>query len=229
MSQLNNRLSLVKLSVFSHSLVVSFAWVRQCQSLLTTVPFRTTFTRTIILNLRMKWLLGPVSRKSRERFGPEKMFYVCRDCIQYQSFNNFENDTVNLSVNEANLLVCELGTLLLFNWFWFQSLLSNPKSYRVFRETKISIKDWSEQGSWGSFLESPVNFSGPKSNIQIEIKRIRARVLARKNTPFCFVNWYFYLFRCKTIETSTFYGNRDSLPGPLIIGTFEKRAPGQRK
>ena len=32
----------------------------------------------------------------------------------------------------------------------------------------------------GLFLESPVNFSGPKSNIQIEIKRIRARVLASK-------------------------------------------------
>ena len=30
----------------------------------------------------------------------------------------------------------------------------------------------------------------------------------------------------KTIETSIFNGNRDSLPSPLIIGTFEKRAPG---
>ena len=30
------------------------------------------------------------------------------------------------------------------------------------------------------FLERPGKFSGPKSNIQIEIKRIRARVLARK-------------------------------------------------
>ena len=215
MSQLNNRLLLVKLSVFSHFLVVSFAWVRQCQSLLTTVPFRTTFTRTIIiLNLRMKWLLGPVSRKSRERFGPEKMFYVARDCIQYQSFNNFENDTVNLSVNEANLLVCELGTLLLFNWFWFQSLLSNPKSYRVFRETKISIKDWSEQGSWGSFLESPVNFSGPKSNIQIEIKRIRARVLASKLLHFVSLTDSFIMLDAKLLkprslmETETAYRAR---------------------
>ena len=29
-----------------------------------------------------------------------------------------------------------------------------------------------------------------------------------------------------SIETSIFNGNRDSLTGPLIIGTFEKRAPG---
>ena len=28
------------------------------------------------------------------------------------------------------------------------------------------------------------------------------------------------------IETSIFNVNGDSLPGPLIIGTFEKRAPG---
>ena len=28
------------------------------------------------------------------------------------------------------------------------------------------------------------------------------------------------------IETSIFNINGDSLPGPLIIGTFEKRAPG---
>ena len=32
-------------------------------------------------------------------------------------------------------------------------------------------------GSRGPFLESPGNFMGPKSNIQIEILRIRARVL----------------------------------------------------
>ena len=31
---------------------------------------------------------------------------------------------------------------------------------------------------------------------------------------------------CKTVETSIFNVNGDSLPGPLIIETFEKRAPG---
>ena len=36
-------------------------------------------------------------------FGPEKLFYVCRFSIQDQSFNNFENDTKKLSVNEAKL------------------------------------------------------------------------------------------------------------------------------
>ena len=35
-------------------------------------------------------------------------------------------------------------------------------------------------GSRGPFLESPVKVSGPKSNFQIEIERIRAPVLAGK-------------------------------------------------
>ena len=36
----------------------------------------------------------------------------------------------------------------------------------------------------GPFFQSSDNFSGPKSNIQIEIKRIRARVLASKIVHF---------------------------------------------
>ena len=44
---------------------------------------------------------GPVSRKSGYLFGPGKLFYVGRVCIQDQSFNNSENNTMKLSVNEA--------------------------------------------------------------------------------------------------------------------------------
>ena len=47
----------------------------------------------------------------------------------------------------------------------------------------------------------------------------------QQTTPFCFINWQFDHVRCKTIETSIFNVNGHSLPGPLIIGTFEKRAP----
>ena len=37
---------------------------------------------------------------------------------------------------------------------------------------------WLELRACGPFLERPGTFSGPKSNIQIEIKRVRAQVLA---------------------------------------------------
>ena len=58
--------------------------------------------------------LGPQSC-----FRPRKLLYVYRVYNEDQSFNNFENDTMTLSVNEAKL-VCELGTLLLFNNFDFK-------------------------------------------------------------------------------------------------------------
>ena len=36
-------------------------------------------------------------------FAPGKLFYVCRVCIQDQSFNNIENERIRLLVNEAKL------------------------------------------------------------------------------------------------------------------------------
>ena len=46
----------------------------------------------------------PVSRKSRELFVPGKLF--CGTVfIQDQSFNNFENDTTKLWVDEAKVIV----------------------------------------------------------------------------------------------------------------------------
>ena len=53
-------------------------------------------------------------------------------------------------------------------------LLGFEKSVRS-RERRII---WLELRACGPFLERPGNFSGPKSNIQIEKKRVRARVLA---------------------------------------------------
>ena len=45
----------------------------------------------------------PVSRKSRELFGLGELFCVCCIYIQDQSFKNFNNDTMKLSVNKAKL------------------------------------------------------------------------------------------------------------------------------
>ena len=59
-------------------------------------------------------------------------------------------------------------------WNFVCVLLGFEKSVRS-RERRII---WLELRACGPFLERPGNFSGPKSNIQIEIKRVRARVLA---------------------------------------------------
>ena len=48
-------------------------------------------------------VLAPVSRKCRQLFGPEKLFYVCCVCIHDESFNNFDNDKIKLPVKEEKL------------------------------------------------------------------------------------------------------------------------------
>ena len=52
----------------------------------------------------------------------------------------------------------------------------------------------------GPFLESPGNFSGPKSNIQIEIKRIRARLLASKLLHFVSLTDSFIMLDAKLLK-----------------------------
>ena len=54
--------------------------------------------------------------------------------------------------------------------------------------------------SRGPFLESPGNFSGPKSNIQIEIQRIRARVLASKLLHFVSLTDSFIMLDAKLLK-----------------------------
>ena len=66
----------------------------------------------------------------------------------------------------------------------------------------------------GPFLESPGNFSGPKSNIQIEIKRIRARLLASRLLHFVSLTDSFIMLDAKLLkplslmETETAYRAR---------------------
>ena len=54
--------------------------------------------------------------------------------------------------------------------------------------------------SLGPFLERSGNFSGPKSNIQIEIKRIRARVLASKLLHFVSLTDSFIMLDAKLLK-----------------------------
>ena len=67
---------------------------------------------------------------------------------------------------------------------------------------------------WGPFLESSDNFSGPKSNIQIEIKRIRVRVPASKLLHFVLLTDSFIMLDAKLLkprslmETETAYRAR---------------------
>ena len=56
-----------------------------------------------VIDLLNNWDQRPVSRKSRELFGLGELFCVCCIYTQDPTFNNFNNDTMKLSVNKANL------------------------------------------------------------------------------------------------------------------------------
>ena len=74
--------------------------------------------------------------------------------------------------------------------------------------------------TWGPFLESP------KSNIQIEMERIRARVLASKLLHFVSLTDSIIMLDAKLLKPLSCISDNNSFAGPLIIRTFEKRASG---
>ena len=115
------------------------------------------------------------------------------------------------------------------------------------QHNRIKNPNWQEATSWlftsvaedlnsGRPSTNPASGQGPVSRksrylygpeIKCSNRNIKNKSAGpgQQTTQFCFINWQFYHVRCKTIETSIFSVNGGSLPGPLIIGTFEKRAP----
>lgn len=48
----------------------------------------------------------------------------------------------NYQLTNQNRPVCDLGTVLLFNWFWVQNLSSDLKSYRTFSDLLRKTGPW---------------------------------------------------------------------------------------
>ena len=82
--------------------------------------------------------------------------------------------------------------------------------------------------SWGPFLESPVNFSGPKSNIQIEIKRIRARVPASKLLHFVLLTDSFIMLDAKLLKPRSLMATETAY-GHVIYRDFRETGPRANK
>ena len=60
-------------------------------------------------------------------FGPAKLFCVCCVCIQEQSFNNFENKTMKLSVNKAKLTGFWARNHAIIQLVWILKFALGPK------------------------------------------------------------------------------------------------------
>ena len=87
--------------------------------------------------MTVKLLLFEISIwRNSSSIGCLKWLQLHRVCIQDQSCNIFENDTMKISVKEAKLTGLWARSLQQFNKFWFQNLPSGPKNFRAYRETK---------------------------------------------------------------------------------------------
>ena len=88
-------------------------------------------------------------------------------------------------------------------WLLIPGKMTNFSSVFFFRFSPAMRARASSIGhgrDWGPFLESPGDFSGPKSKIQIEIKRIRARFLARKRIHFVSLTDSFIMLDAKLLK-----------------------------
>ena len=68
------------------------------------------------------------------------------------------------------------------------------------KKKKPGLNGLRTTGPWGPFLESPGNFSDPKWDFQIEIQRMRVRVLANKLLLFVSLTDIFIMLNAKLLK-----------------------------
>ena len=104
----------------------------------------------------------------------------------------------------AKLLFCQSKTIyfLPFSLLSLSSLLKRDKlaSKPGFRSQDSGARTRASTRARGPFLESPAKFSGPKSNIQIEIQTKRAWVLASKLLHFVSLTDSFIMLNAKLLK-----------------------------
>ena len=66
--------------------------------------------------------------------GPENCFMFAMFTFKIKVSIILKMKQKNYQLTKQNWLVCELGTVLLFNRFWFLPSVLSPKSYEAFRE-----------------------------------------------------------------------------------------------
>ena len=84
----------------------------------------------------------------------------------------------------------------------------------------FSVQNIVIRAPWRPFFESPGNISGPKSNIPIEIQRIRARVLASKLLHCVSLTDSFIMLNSKLLKPG-----RKQLTGPFNYRDFRETGP----
>ena len=120
--------------------------------------------------------------------------YICSSVPSHPKMKTDFMQTVNLLTMELQLKV--EGSNNLLSRLKKKSL---KKSYLFFK-TRFEVFFWRPILARGRFLESPGNFSGPKSNILIEKQRIRVRILASKVLHFVSITDSFIMLDTKLLR-----------------------------
>ena len=120
--------------------------------------------------------------------------YICSSVPSYPQMKNDFMQTVNLLTIKLQLKV--EGSNNLLSRLKKKSL---KKSYLFFK-TRFEVFFWRPILARGRFLESPGNFSGPKSNILIEKQRIRVGILASKVLHFVSITDSFIMLDTKLLK-----------------------------
>ena len=101
-------------------------------------------------------------------FWPRAIFLIlCLPCLHQprsKASITLKMTIWNYQLTNQNRPVCDLGTVLLFNWFWVQNLSSDLKSYRTFWERRAPgwVRDGVRDYEIGALDEFPLT---PKSAV----------------------------------------------------------------
>ena len=78
----------------------------------------------------------------------------------------------------------------------------------------------------GPFLERPGNLTGPKTDFDIKVSRKLGRVMTSDEVHFVSLADNFTVNFSNLLKLPSGVKKQNSLTGPVITGSFEKRAPG---
>ena len=81
-------------------------------------------------------------------------------------------------------------------------------------------------GAWGPFLERPGNLTGPKSYFEMKVSRKVVSVMTSNEVHFVSLANNFTAQFSNLLKLPS--GVENSLTGPVITGSFEKLAPGEK-
>ena len=121
--------------VFSNDQLNSLPLVTGSRNVAFLKTYFSSFAKEIVTVSSVIMARGPFLESPDNFSGPKSCFMFPVFAFKIKVSIILKMIKWNYQLIKQNWPVCELGTVLLVNRFWFQNLPSGPKSYRDFRDT----------------------------------------------------------------------------------------------